>query len=1013
MVIIMIINSKKHRLHKLSLLTFGIACALSFSATGYAQQENDQISEEDGELVLEQIVVTGSRIPRRGFESLQASTVLDSEEIGLNNTFNISDLLNEQSGFVALGNTPAGGQAADSVGQNFANYLGLGPQRTLTLVNGQRFPSGASPTNSGGLSVDLNAIPELLIERVETIAIGGAPIYGSDAIAGTVNIILKDDYEGTDFTVSVGGSTEYDFEAEYRVGGSWGKNFADGRGNVAVAASHSFRPGLKFVDRDQTSQRAAFYAPADPNSPFQNQLFPDTVVAVDNVRPFPLFAGNQFGFGIFGNGVPVSAAPGAPLAQFDADGNLLPFVPGGGTGSVVFQNGGDGLRLSEFTSLYTDTERSNFNVFANYDLTDNVKLKGEFWFARTDATEVVNQPLYNSPAFGGLPGNNWGNVGAGPIPVLINNPFLPAATRDAIQASLNLRQDADGDGLADPTIDTNGDGVPDAVGFWRGGPLIGIFGDAPNSSVRDTTRLVLGLEGEIEMAGKPFTWDAGVTFGKTESDDKSLFLIQTRFDQAVRVVPDANGNAVCQDPSNGCVPLNVIGTATPEAIAYVAQNVVDKVEVEQTVLSANIGGELFELPAGAVGFAGGITYRKESSDFNPNDFAETGQGRVTVNPVSGSFDSKEIYVETKIPLLGGDMGGIDSLDFEAAARYVDNSIAGSDVTWTAGLRFAPVSDIEFRGNITEAIRAPSIRELFTPTSATFGFANDPCDQRFIGQGNFPGRRAANCSAAGIAQPFNSFIATASQQGTVSGNTNLANEIAESTSFGFVTRPSFIDGFTMSMDWFDIELTQAIESLTVQDLMIACYDSDNFPNEPACSRFQRDGAGQVVGFQSGFVNVGLVEFRGMQASMDYVRDMGNYGNLRLSMNHLNTKQYDETPGSGNTDEQAGEIGYSKRRTTASLTWSKDKWTVFNQFRLLDSAVFDNSDEPNTRDVKGIDSFFVVDTGVQYQVNDNLAVQLNIDNLLNEKAPYGATIGGVGTYLTGILERYATITIKGSY
>lgn len=262
------INSKKHRLHKLSLIAASVACVLGFSAAGYAQEESE-IREEDGELVLEQIVVTGSRIPRRGFESLQASTVLDSEEIGLTNTFNISDLLNEQSGFVALGNTPAGGQSGDSVGQNFANYLGLGPQRTLTLVNGQRFPAGASPTTNSGLSVDLNAIPELLIERVETIAIGGAPIYGADAIAGTVNIILKDDYEGSSFTASVGGSTEYDFEAEYRVGGSWGKNFDDGRGNVAIAASHSFRPGLKYTDRDQTSKRPGFYAPADPNSPFK------------------------------------------------------------------------------------------------------------------------------------------------------------------------------------------------------------------------------------------------------------------------------------------------------------------------------------------------------------------------------------------------------------------------------------------------------------------------------------------------------------------------------------------------------------------------------------------------------------------------------------------------------------------------------------------------------------------------------------------------------------------------
>ena len=383
--------------------------------------------------------------------------------------------------------------------------------------------------------------------------------------------------------------------------------------------------------------------------------------------------------------------------------------------------------------------------------------------------------------------------------------------------------------------------------------------------------------------------------------------------------------------------------------------------------------------------------------------------------MSGEFDTKEIYVEAKIPLLGGDLDTpfVERLDFETAARYVDNSIAGSDVTWTAGLRFAPVSDIEFRGNYTEAIRAPSVRELFTPVSDIFAFANDPCDQRFIGQGNFPDRRAANCAADGISQPFTSFIANASQRGTESGNINLENEISEAKSFGFVARPRFLDGLTMSVDWFDIELTNAIESLAVVDLMVACYDSDNFPGEPACSRFQRNAAGQVVGFQSGFVNVGLIEYEGVQASASYDTQLGDLGDIRLGLNYLNTKRYDQTPGSGNKEELAGEIGRSKDRVTASLTWMGDKWTVFNQLRWVGSAVFDNADEPTTRDVKGVDSFMVVDTGVSYQYNDNLTFQLNVDNVFNEKAPLGANIGGVGTYIAGILERYATVSIRGNY
>jgi outer membrane receptor protein involved in Fe transport len=700
--------------------------------------------------VIEEIVTTGSRIPRAGFETLQPATVLSGEKLELRNTFNLADALNEQAGFAIsgdIGETPIDRQDGAAVGQNFVNYLGLGPQRTLTLVNGQRFPAGTAPNGTGGLSVDLNAIPEMLIERVETIAIGGAPIYGSDAIAGTVNIIMRDDYEGFDVEVSVGTSTEYGGSTEQRFGATWGTNFADGRGNVAVAASFSSIPGLKWTARDSTKTDWGFMDPADPNSPYDQQLFDDLTVAVDNTSPFPLFYGDQFFFNLFGNGIPLDPSdPNSPITQFDADGNLLPFIPGGGTGSVIFQNGGDGIRLAEVTSLYADLERYNANVFLSYDLTDSVRLKAEGWFARTDAVEVVNQAEYNSPAFGGLPVDSYQSVGNGPIPVRIDNPFIPDATRATIQAALDIEHDFNGDGVADPTLDTDGDGVADTVGFWRGGPNTTFMGDNPESATRDTIRGVLGLEGDLSLGNRDFIWDATVTYGRTQSDDTSLIILQSKFEQALDVIPDASGNPVCADPSGGCVPLNVIGTASPEAAAYVSARVTDDVTIEQTVFTANIAGDLFDLPAGPIGFATGVAYREEKADYTPNPLND--QARNPTTAVNGKFDSSEIYLETVVPLLGGalDTPLVETLEFEGAIRFVDNSIAGRDTTWTAGLRYRPINDIELRGNYTESIRAPSITELFTPTSTIASFANDPCDARFIGQGNVPDTRAANCAA---------------------------------------------------------------------------------------------------------------------------------------------------------------------------------------------------------------------------------------------------------------------------
>lgn len=333
--------------------------------------------------------------------------MLSGENLKLRGAINLAKALNEQAGFVSPTRSPIGGQAQSSTGQNFVDYLGLGQQRTLVLVNGQRFPSGVAPNGDGGLSVDLNSIPEILIERVETIAIGGAPIYGSDAIAGTVNIILKDDFEGLDFTASFGQSPEFNDAEAFRFGATWGANYDNGRGNLVLSAQTTSSQGLRYTDRPATATDVGFESPGDPNSLYDLELFQDLTVAVDNVTAFPLYFGDQFGFGIFGNGVVLDINdPNSPITQFDLDGNLLPFVLGGGTGSVIFQDGGDGLKLSEFTSLYTDSERYNFNLFTNYEITDSVRFKAEAWFARTKATELINQSGYNSPAFGGLPGND-------------------------------------------------------------------------------------------------------------------------------------------------------------------------------------------------------------------------------------------------------------------------------------------------------------------------------------------------------------------------------------------------------------------------------------------------------------------------------------------------------------------------------------------------------------------------------------------------------------------------------
>lgn len=970
--------------------------------------------------VIEEVIVTGSRIPRAGFETLQPATVLSREEIDLRGSISIAKLLNEQSGFITPSTSPAGDQNPVSLGQNFVDFLGLGQQRTLTLVNSQRFPAGVAPNGSGGLSVDLNAIPDNLIDRVETIAIGGAPIYGSDAIAGTVNIILKDDYEGLEFVASRGGSPEFHDAEESRFGATWGKNIDNGRGNITFSGQATSVAGLIMTDRPLTARGFGFEASGDPDSPYAQEIYEDLTVAVDNIRPYPLLSGDQFGFNIFGNGIPLDINdPNSPLSQFDAQGNLQPFVPGGGTGSPIFQSGGDGLKLGSLTELTTDLDRYNATLLGHYDLTDSVRFNAEVWFARTEAKDVINQPQFNSPAFGGLPATGFGNVGSGPIPVLIDNPFLSAASRGSIGAALDVMQDLDGDGAADPSIDTDGDGIADAVGFWRGGSNVNILGPNNNSSKRDTYRAVLGLEGDISFANRDYVWDVGYTYGRTETSDTYLEILQSNFDQAVQVVADASGNPACADASGGCAPLNVIGVASPEAIAFVTATVTDEVVIEQRVFTANIAGDVFELPAGPVGAAMGFAYREEKANFTPNALARNRFTRNPLEAVSGGFDSTEFYGETVVPLLGGEMDTpwVESLEFEGAIRFVDNSVAGNDTTWTAGLRYRPIEDLEIRGNLTESIRAPSITELFTPSSVIFDFASDPCDARFIDQGNVPATRAANCASAGIVQPFTSFIVNATQQGTLSGNANLQSEIAESSTIGFILRPRFLEGFTAAVDWFDIEIENPIESLTTEDMLIACYDSSSFPAEGVCNNIDRDAAGQIADYRSGFVNLGLLEYTGIQTVISYDTSLGRYGDLTVGLNHLFTDKHREIPGSGNAVDLAGLIGQSEQRLNLNATWRKGDWTVFNQLRWLDSAVFDNSDGEFSRSISGVDDWAVVNTTVAYAFNENIDFQLTIDNLFDEEPPFPATAGnanaGISTYLPGVLGRYLTFAVRARF
>ncbi len=310
---------------RLALFTSAGIAALAISTPAFAQDADETISDEQAEAAPQAdnaIVVTGSRIRRPNRDTLEPSIVVNADQIEERGLTNVGEVLNEQPAFGPPASSAVGGQSGSfGSGQSFINFFGLGSQRTLTLVNSRRYVSSNTASIFGpvaaGSQVDLNTIPTLMVDRLETIAVGGAPIYGADAIAGTVNIILKDRFEGVRFDAQMGIAEEGDAQ-EYRLGAMVGTSFADGRGNVVAAVEYNKTEGLLYTDRERTAQGLFYAAPNDPNSPFDNVIISDRRIPILSEFGAPTTADIVPGFGF-----DITDGSGNTLV-FDANGNLTP-----------------------------------------------------------------------------------------------------------------------------------------------------------------------------------------------------------------------------------------------------------------------------------------------------------------------------------------------------------------------------------------------------------------------------------------------------------------------------------------------------------------------------------------------------------------------------------------------------------------------------------------------------------------------------------------------------------------
>ncbi len=919
--------------YRLMLATGVSAMALGLGAPAFAQQTTDQAADDavDSE---ELITVTGSRIKRAGLDTVRPAITIDTESLDKRAFTNIADALNEVPAF-GNGITPDGGQNAFTVGQNFVNLFNLGTQRTLVLVDGKRFVSSNVPVtfgSAGGLQVDLNSVPVALIDRIEVVPLAGAATYGSDAIAGTVNVILRDDYEGFEASGQYGVAEKGDFQT-YQAQVVFGANTPDGRGNTTLSVEYADQQGGLLNKRDR------FFA-NDPNlvnfgsldlngdgvlddvdgdgdpDTFRRVFFDQTVQLFGpggSVSPGTLTI-PSIGLGTLADG---------NFYQFNPDSTLSTCTPGTSPGrsSLFFAQGGScGIDFFDSVAqIRSPLERIVISSTSHYDLTPGIRFNLQTTFANAKANELVNQGGFQTFAFGGTSGALTFNT---------DNPFLSSQARGILE----------GNGLTSFGLNRfNND----------------IVNSGANSTENFTWRLAGGFEGDFEAAGRNFNWSIDAVFGESDVETRQFGIVDGRFLNAIDAVlvddallqqlvtsgtaTDLNdalnqlnrsgrsgvsgidrGDIICQVNADiaagtvsgfnapatgngvstgifsfaeGCVPLNLFGegAGSPEAIAFINGSPrITSSDIAQRVFTGSFGGDAIQLPAGWAAFNVGFETRRERAVFTPglgtalditrsSPFIETG----------GQTKTYEVFGEVLIPLVSADMGipGFEMLEATGSFRRVNNRVANVDRVkansttvnaYEFGGRWSPVKDIIVRGSYASAIRAPSLVELFSPRVQAFLFASDPCDERFINGGPSPAVRAANCAAVGITQPFTSNVVNASIIGANEGNPALQPERSKSYNIGGVVRPRWVPNLNIQLDYFNIKIKDRIVGLGLTDIMSSCFDSTSFPNNPFCSPdlFRRDASGQVVFGKTTSLNASQSNFEAFQVQASYNFDVAD-------------------------------------------------------------------------------------------------------------------------------------------
>jgi outer membrane receptor protein involved in Fe transport len=925
-------NPKVRNAVKLALAVNAGLIGLALAPGSFAQEEGADVEE---------ITVTGSRIKKKDFVSNAPVATVGAEQIVLTGTVNTESLLNTLPqtvpGLDRTSNNPGGGFAT-------VNLRGLGSNRTLVLINGTR----VIPSTSGG-TVDINSIPNALIEDIEVLTGGASAVYGSDAVAGVVNFILKDDFEGV--ALNAGFETTQEGDADiWSTDLTLGANLYDGRGNVTINFAFTDRAALFQGDRD-----FAFFAQFDDTDANGNPILVDG--GSSGIPGTSIFSG---AFGTF--------APDSFGITFNQDGSHRPFDSTSPTGN-------DFYNYAPVNYIQLPQKRYQTTALGHFEINDRTEVYGRAFFTQSK----VPQQLAATPIF------------QTSTATLDGNPFLPVATQQFLSDTL-------GDG-----VDTDGDGIDDTVTAFFRRRLIEVGPRIVNNTF-SSYQIMGGIRGSITD-----TWDYD---GYVQQGNVSYFggqlgnVNRDRFNQAllVDVAADPTGNTCVDGSTNGstvgCSPMNIFGEGniSEDAAAFLRTAVSFTADLDQTIIGANFTGDLGEtisLPGGAIGAAFGWEHIENKFDFSPSQDLAAGTiaGFNGSPPVRGSFDVDSLYAEFYLPIVSG-APFADLLDLELAYRISDYTSVGNVESYKIAGSWAPVDSFRIRGGFNTAVRAPNIGELFAPLGENFPGSLDPC----AAEGNPTAAQVPICEATGVPVGLTGSPALDLAAGQVrelfGGNPLLKEEEADTYTVGFVWTPNFVDGLSLSVDYFDIEITDYVAQFGggANNVLVICYDADS-PfggiGSDFCNAVERRVDGTIEFVEAPLANVAEQTLKGYDIVGSYDTELWG-GDLRINYVATFTTEsdFEAFPGAdlivcdGRFGNNCGEPlpDYSHRMT---FNWARENYLVQLSWRQVGESTDDDDAKDFT--IEKIKSEAYFDAAGSYNFNDNWGVTFGIDNLLDTDPP----------------------------